>query len=202
MNVSLVDKRQCELTIFDGPTGWLAGKAMVRMNASSEREAVARLRPVEGDRVLVIGFGPGVGLQALLSEPVARVVGADPSEVMCKLASKRNAHEIKTGRLVLLQHEVAVVDPIHGPFDGMIAVNTMQMCRPIGPTAERLALLLREGGKLITLTHAWAAENDFGSASTFADSVRGGLLDAGFSEVTIGKGDTENGSIILIGALR
>jgi SAM-dependent methyltransferase len=190
------------MSMFEGVSGRIAAKVMERMNAESEREAVRRLDPLQGSKVLVIGFGPGVGLEYLLEHPVDLVVGIDPSQVMQDAAAARNRAAIKAGRLRLIKSTAADLDPATGPFDAAIAVHTLQICRPFGPTAAKLAEVLRPGARLIGITHAWAARKDYGEEALFVDAVSGGLREAGFAHVSDGRAEAEGGSAVLHDAIR
>lgn len=188
--------------MFDGIRGWVAGKAMERMNAAAEHEAVERLAPCPGASVLVGGFGPGVGLAHLLTYPVEQVVGVDPSGAMYQLAAQRNRAAIDSGRLRLVSTVLADIDPALGPFDGMIAVHTFQMCSPFAPTAERLAQVLVPDARLVSITHGWAAARDHGSVEAFVTMVCEGLTKAGFAKVESGFAAAEGGKAILVEARR
>lgn len=190
------------MSTFEGVSGWLAARVMARMNAEAEAEAVERLAPAPGSRILVIGFGPGVGLAALLDRPVGHVVGVDPSAVMQRTAADRNRQAIADGRLTLVKDIVERLDFAHGPFDGAIAVHALQICRPFGPTADRLAVLMKPGGRLVSITHAWAAEKDWGSADAFVTGIGDGLARAGFAEVRNSLAKAEAGKALLVEARR
>jgi hypothetical protein len=58
---------------FDGVAGRVAARVMARLNADMERAALDALDPRPGDRVLVVGFGPGVGVTELLRRVPDRV---------------------------------------------------------------------------------------------------------------------------------
>ncbi|MCA3254859.1 MAG: class I SAM-dependent methyltransferase [Alphaproteobacteria bacterium] len=190
------------MSIFEGVLGRIAAKVMERMNAEAEREAVHRLDPQRGAKVLVIGFGPGIGLENLLERPVSHVIGIDPSHVMHDAATARNRTGIEAGRLQLIKGTAAGLDPETGPFDGAIAVHTLQICRPFAPTAANLAKVLRPGARLIGITHAWAARKDYGDEARFIDVVAQGLHAAGFADVSHGRADADGGSAVLHEAIR
>jgi SAM-dependent methyltransferase len=190
------------MLMFEGVSGRIAAKVMERMNAEAEREAVRRLDPQQGARVLVIGFGPGIGLKALLEHPVGHVIGIDPSQVMQDAAAARNGAAIEAGRLRLIKASAADLDPDTGPFDAAIAVHTLQICRPFAPTAAKLAEVLRPGARLIGITHAWAARKDYGEEALFIDAVARGLHEAGFAHVSHGRADADGGTAVLHEAIR
>ncbi len=75
---------------FDGVTGRVAAAVMARRNRDMEEAALQLLAPRRGERILVIGFGPGVGIEMLVArcEP-ASVIGVDPSPVMVAAARRR-----------------------------------------------------------------------------------------------------------------
>ncbi|WP_285711857.1 class I SAM-dependent methyltransferase [Erythrobacter oryzae] len=190
------------MAMFDGVAGRIAVRVMERTNAEAEREAVRRLAAGPGAKVLVMGFGPGIGLQHLLEGPVAEVVGVDPSQVMHDAAARRNALALAEGRLRLVKAQAADLPRDAGPFDGAIAVHTLQICRPFAPTAAMLADVLRPGAQLIGITHGWAARKDYGEESLFTDAVAQGLAGAGFAQARHGRADAEGGTAVLLEAVR
>lgn len=86
---------------------------MARLNADMERAALDTLDPQPRDRVLVVGFGPGVGLAELLRRvPDATVLGIDPSAVMVRAATRR----LPTGAVVEMRATpLETLDPSLGP---------------------------------------------------------------------------------------
>lgn len=187
---------------FDGLSGRIGAKVMEKSNADAEKEAIARLSPPPDSRILVIGFGPGLGLEGLLKQPVAQVVGVDPSGVMNSIARKRNSAAALEGRLVLIEDKLEAIGDDIGTFDGAIAVHTLQICKPFARAAERLSILLRERAKLVSITHGWAARRDYGSEQAFIDEITSQLGSTGFIDVFTGKANAEGGEAILIEAIR
>lgn len=79
----------------EGLLGRLGGLVMARMNRNSAAWAIDLLEIQDADKVLEIGFGPGVAIQMLASRASAGlVVGVDSSEVMVQQASARNAEAL------------------------------------------------------------------------------------------------------------
>lgn len=189
--------------MFDGVAGFIAGRAMIHMNAEAEREAIARLDPASGSHCLVIGFGPGLGLEALLDHaPEISAVGIDPSGAMMRMARRRNAASIGEGRLTLRQQTLDQLAPSAGPFDAALAVNALQFCDPIEANAAHLATLLRPGARLMTLTHAWAFEHHFGDLDRYLGRVDAAFRAAGFDADPHFRGHAEIGTIIGFSAMR
>jgi len=189
---------------FDGPFGGLMARAMERMNRDAEAEAVELLSPGPGDRVLVLGFGPGLGVEYLARRlPRGRVVGVDPSKAMMKAAGRRNRRTIGEGRVELHQTTAESVPARDGFFDGAIAVNTLQLCEPIERTAQELARVLRPGAKLVSLTHDWAMKRHAASVGTWLAQTGAALAAAGFHDLNNFAARAEGGhSIALVGTRR
>jgi len=80
---------------FSGPTGPLgriAGRLMARMNGPLNAWVVDLLEIVPRDRVLEVGFGPGLAAQQIAARvSEARVVGVDHSDLMRLHATRRGA---------------------------------------------------------------------------------------------------------------
>ncbi|MGI9064387.1 MAG: class I SAM-dependent methyltransferase [Pseudonocardiaceae bacterium] len=91
-----------------GPLGRLGGWLMARGNADTERQLVD-VADLDGqDVVLILGPGPGIGLEAAGTKS-AHVIGIDPSEVMLAACRRRCADLIEQGhlRLAALATDVA-----------------------------------------------------------------------------------------------
>lgn len=144
---------------FDGFVGRISGSVMARLNRDMERDAIAELNPSPNDSVLAIGFGPGIGIE-LLAEvlPNGLVAGIDPSATMNELARRRNRWGIDSGRIVLRNASAEVIPWPDDIFDGIIATNSAQFWEPLDAAIEEVARVIRPGGSLVTITHAWAIE--------------------------------------------
>lgn len=159
--------------LFDGPLGLVAGRVMVRQNAPAELEAIDELAPAPDDSVLLIGFGPGVGISALLPRlPSGRIGGVDPSWAMNVLARRRS----RDPRVRLERTTAARLPWPDDYFDGATAVNSIQLWDPLAASAAEVARVLRPGGRLVTITHDWVLRDVDGIvatlASVFADVTR------------------------------
>ncbi len=144
---------------FDGLVGRISGSVMARLNRDMERAAVGELNPSPNDSVLAIGFGPGVGIESLADVlPTGLAAGIDPSATMNKLARRRNRQGIDSGRIVLRIASAEVIPWPDDTFDGIIAANSAQFWRPLDAAVGEVARVIRPGGSLVTITHAWAIE--------------------------------------------
>jgi ubiquinone/menaquinone biosynthesis C-methylase UbiE len=132
---------------------------MARLNRDMERAAIGALGPADSDRVLTIGFGPGVGLTELLTRlRDGRAVGIDPSPAMVAQARRRNRGDVGAGRLVLAEAAAECIPWPDGSFDGVLAVNSIQLWAPLPDGLREVARVLRPGGAFVALTHVWAIE--------------------------------------------
>jgi ubiquinone/menaquinone biosynthesis C-methylase UbiE len=149
--------------MFDGLTGRATAKLMARMNRETEREAVELLAPSPDHRVVVLGSGPGVGVDLLAAAlPEGGVVGVDPSAAMLADARRRNQRWIAAGRVELVRGTAAALDAPDGAFDGAIAVNSIQLWEPLDRSLCEVGRVLRRGAPLLALTHDWAIERSSG----------------------------------------
>jgi ubiquinone/menaquinone biosynthesis C-methylase UbiE len=144
---------------FEGAVGRVAASVMARLNRDMERAAVGELDPEPNDDVLAVGFGPGVGVQELVRRlERGCIAGIDPSVTMVEQARRRNRGAVDTGQVVLVE---AAADAIPFPdraFRGVVAVNSMQLWRPLEGSLREVARVLAPGGALVTVTHVWAIE--------------------------------------------
>src|SRR5580692_7478879 len=164
-------------------TGWVF--AHRPSNRQRNRWAVSLLDVQPTDRVLEIGFGPGLAVAALVRAGAGHVYGIDHSAVMLRQASRRNATAIRAGRVTLINAPANQLPPaVDGPFDAILAVNSLAFWPA---PAERLAELRRRlapGGRIAIASQprcpGATADTSRGAAREIEDLLR----DAGFSQVS------------------
>jgi ubiquinone/menaquinone biosynthesis C-methylase UbiE len=136
-----------------GAAGRVTAWVMAHRPSNRQRNSwVVTLLDVQpSDRVLEIGFGPGLAIAELSRRigPSGQVYGIDHSDVMLRQATRRNAAAIRAGRVTLTLGTVAQLPPaLDGPFDAIFAVNSLGFwTAPV----ERLADLRRRltpGGRI------------------------------------------------------
>jgi trans-aconitate methyltransferase len=176
---------------FGKPTGLLgnlAGFIMASRSSNVERcnWAVSLLNLQSTDRVLEIGFGPGIAIQKM-SEIVKEGViwGIDHSDIMLKQASKRNKEAISSGRIKLLLNSVSNLPSFEEPLDKMLDINSFQFWENPIEDLKSLRDHLRLGG-LIALVQQprkpGAKEEDtIEAGEKFAEYLKA----AGFKEIKI-----------------
>jgi SAM-dependent methyltransferase len=150
-------------------------------NRQRNRWVVSLLGVRPADRVLEIGFGPGVAIAALARAGAGHVYGIDHSAVMLRQASRRNAAAIRAGRVTLVNAPVERLPPaLDGPFDVILAVNSLAFWP--APT-DRLAELrerLAPGGRVAIVSqprcHGATAGTSRDAGEEIADLLRGAGL--------------------------
>ena len=111
-----------------GLGGHVAGWVMAHRSSNRRRNqwVVSLLDVQPADRVLEIGYGPGIAV-AELSRRASRgmVMGIDHSEVMRRAATRRNAAAVRAGRVDLRLGSVESLPDFGEPFDTILSVNSM-----------------------------------------------------------------------------
>lgn len=109
------------------------------------------LKPAPGERICEIGFGPGRTL-ALVAAAGAEVIGLDVSPDMVKIAGRRNADAIVTGRVELLRGDGVTIPVPDDHLDAALAVYNFYFWPDPAATLADLARTLRPGGRLVLVS--------------------------------------------------
>jgi SAM-dependent methyltransferase len=121
--------REAIVRQFGRPTGFvgrLVGLVMATRpsNLERNRRTIDLLQIQPDDRVLEIGYGPGLAIQWAAERAVrGKVVGVDHSELMRRQATRRNACAIQTGHVELHTAPLDAMPVFDGRFDKVFAVN-------------------------------------------------------------------------------
>ena len=124
--------------------GWLF--AYRPSNRRRNTWAVELLGIRHEDRVLEIGFGPGRAIEAL-ARRCGHVYGVDRSAVMLRQATRRNSAAIRSGRVTLTVGSVEEL-PVGGPFDAVLAVNSLGFWTEPAARLRELRDVLAPGGRI------------------------------------------------------
>ena len=129
-----------------GVLGRLGGIIMACMNRNLAGRTIALLDVQPHDRVLEIGFGPGVGIE-LLSGVVSsgHVAGVDVSEEMVEQARIRNVEAIQRGKVELRRGSVEALPFASEMFDKAMAINAMQVWPDAVAGLREIARVLKPG---------------------------------------------------------
>ena len=161
-----------------GLLGKLGGIIMARMNADcgSWVSDLLEIRP--NDRVLEVGFGPGVVIERLSKLATAgHVAGIDQSQEMVEQARARNATAIQSGRVDLRCGSVESL-----PFDGntfgkALAINSMQLWPDAITGLREIQRVVKPGGGIALGFTPYSGQPNRGLTEA--------LLAAGFTDARV-----------------
>lgn len=127
---------------------------MARTNRLHEHRAAQLAALTPGDKVLVLGPGPGVGLAkvAALIAPGGHVTAVEPSPVMRALSSRRCAAEIAGGQVDIRTGTAEDTGCQPLSFDAALAVNNVMLWNLPVAFAE-LVRVLKPRGRLVISVH-------------------------------------------------
>lgn len=134
-----------------GPLGRLVGHVMAAKSDSRTRGrwTVDLLELDPADRVLELGYGPGVVTGWLCDEvPDGQVVGVDHSATMRDQAARRNRRHIASGLLDLRVGDAEHLPDDLGPFDAACGMNVWQFWQDAEATFAAIGATLRPGGRI------------------------------------------------------
>jgi ubiquinone/menaquinone biosynthesis C-methylase UbiE len=171
-----------------GLLGALAGIIM-RVRPSNRLRSIRTLELLHicpDDRVLEIGFGPGLAVaRAAQLATQGKVVGIDHSELMLRQARRRNAAAIRAGRVELLLGSADALPRFDAAFNKVLAINVNMFWKDPASVLKGLRSVMKPGG-VIALTHQprlpGATRAD---AEAAAERMASFLQAAGFGEVHV-----------------
>ena len=134
-----------------GSAGWLAGWEMALRSSNRQRNvwAVGLLEVEPTDRVLEIGFGPGLAIRELSRRATQGLVyGVDHSAVMVRQATRRNAAAVRAGRVEFRLGSAEQLPAFTEPFDKVLVVNNLGMWHEPDERLKALYRLMRPGGRI------------------------------------------------------
>ncbi len=175
-----------------GLIGKLVGRGMGRQNRESNDWTISLLDIKPDDRVLEVGFGPGLAIQS--AAQIASngfVAGIDFSQAMLQQANKLNIVKIKEGRIELKNADVGAIPYNEDSFNKAFAVNVIYLWPDLPVVLKELKRVMKSGGILAL----YFASLDLVDKMGFRQSplftihnpnkVADALNDAGFTKVWI-----------------
>jgi ubiquinone/menaquinone biosynthesis C-methylase UbiE len=165
----------------EGLLGRLGGMVMARMNRPCAAWTIDLLKVRRDDRILEIGFGPGVGIQLLAEMASAgHVDGIDPSQEMVEHAASRNATAIKRGQVDLRIGSVECLPFEDNTFDKALAINSMQVWPDPGAGLSEIRRVMKSGG---TLALSFTIHSDQSKSGSTEPLAAAGFVEARLEEV-------------------
>lgn len=186
--MSMMQKVVAQFKQPHGYLGQLAGIIMANRPSNIERNnwTLDLLDLTPDDRVLEIGFGPGIAIEKasqVIKE--GRIVGVDHSETMLHQASKRNAAAIRQGVVELLLASVDNLPPFSQPFTKIYSANVVQFWDNMETSFAHLYEVLAPGGRIATTympRHKGATPAD---TVRMAERVSMALNNVGFDNIRV-----------------
>jgi SAM-dependent methyltransferase len=165
-------------------TGWVF--AHRPSNRQRNRWVVSLVDVQPADQVLEIGFGPGVAVAELARAGAGHVSGIDHSAVMLRQAARRNAAAIRAGRVTLINASVDQLPAaLDGPFDVILAVNSLGFWPAPGERLAELGRRLAPGGRMAIVSQPRCPGATASTSRSAADEIENLLRGAGFTQLSI-----------------
>src|SRR5262249_20493392 len=133
----------------EGALGRLGGIIMARMNQRMAARAIELLDVQLSNKVLEVGFGPGVAIQLLAKWVLwGQGTGNDPSEGMDAQAATRNRKAIESGRVHLRRASVERLPVIDNIFDRVLTINSTQVWPDAIAGLREIRRVMKPGGRI------------------------------------------------------
>jgi len=171
-----------------GVCGMIAGKIMAYTPSNQDRIrwTISLLNIKPDDRLLEIGFGPGLGIElASKITPKGFVAGIDHSEVMVRQASKRNARAIREGKVALHLGSASDLPKFDEPFDKIFTINSVHFWNAPVDCLKELREILRPGGLMAVTLQPRSRSATDATAKELGKEMGLNLERAGFSQVRL-----------------
>jgi ubiquinone/menaquinone biosynthesis C-methylase UbiE len=132
-----------------GLLGKLGGIIMARTNADCGSWVSDLLEVGPNDKVLEVGFGPGMVIHRLSKlAPAGHVAGIDQSREMVEQARARNATDIQSGRVDLRHGSVESLPFDDNSFERALAINSMQVWPDAVAGLREIWRVMKPGGAI------------------------------------------------------
>jgi SAM-dependent methyltransferase len=166
-----------------GLGGRMAGWVMAHRPANRRRNSwvVALLEVRPGDRVLEVGFGPGLAVAEVARRADrGHVYGVDHSAVMVRRAGRRNRAAVRAGRVELVHASVDRLPSFADPLDAVFAVNSVGFWPDPARRLRDLRGLLRPGGRIAVASQPRCPGATRDTTDRAAQELGALLAEAGF----------------------
>ncbi|MCL2448469.1 MAG: methyltransferase domain-containing protein [Polyangiaceae bacterium] len=168
-----------------GALGWLVGHLMAWKNGERSRWAIDLLSPRPGEKVLEVGFGPGVDLQRLLRRVGDRgfVAGVDISNEMVRQARARNRAAVAAQRARIELGSPESLPFGDGMFDAIYSSNSAQFWPDLPRAIEELQRVLSPSGRLFVVVQPMWPGATKADTDRWEEKLVGAMRAASFADV-------------------
>ena len=165
-----------------GVLGRLGGTIMAWMNKDCGLWLAALLEIGPNERVLEVGFGPGVVIQFLSTRtPAGYIAGIDPSPAMLGQARTRNSNGIKSDRVDLRLGSVERLPFDDDTFDKTLTINSTQVWPDPVAGLREIRRVMKTDGRIALGFTPYSGQSQTGLTET--------LTEAGFTAAELVTGD-------------
>lgn len=133
-----------------GIIGRMLGEQMVRQHIPETSWTISLLNLKPEDQILELGFGAGRAIELVAAQTIkGHVSGIDISHEMLRSASRRNARNIKAGRVTLRQGDVTSLPFADKQFAKIFSIQSFYFWPNPQRTLAEIFRVLKPGGTLI-----------------------------------------------------
>ena len=138
------------------------------------------------DRVLEIGFGPGIAIEAMARRATRGLVtGVDHSEELVRQATRRNAPAVRAGRVDLRLGDAEDLPAFDAAFDKILAVNSLMFWGDPVSRLNELRALLNPGGRIAIAYQPRGPGSTDETARRAGNEIAAHFANAGFTDVRV-----------------
>src|SRR5262249_14100517 len=138
------------------------------------------------DRVLEVGFGPGIGMEARArGAPGGLAPGVAPSEELARQATRRNAPAVRAGRVDLRLGDAEDLPAFDAAFDKILAVNSLMFWGDPVSRLNELRALLNPGGRIAIAYQPRGPGSTDETARRAGNEIAEHFANAGFTDVRV-----------------
>lgn len=174
-----------------GIPGMIISELMIFGNRSAYENLLRDLVIQTNDKILEIGYGPGVGIGLVSTRTKSdEIYGIDYSELMYRRASKRNIRSIKNNRVHLMFGGFVETELNTTGFDKIFCVNVVYFWDDLQKPFKKVNSLLKDDGTFCIymagkdeLNNAKYTRDDIFNKYTI-DEILNALKSCGFNDVT------------------
>ncbi len=166
----------------------MAGWVMTHRRSNRQRNSwvVSLLDVQPTERVLEVGFGPGVALAELAGRATrGQVYGIDHSKTMVQQASRRNAAAIRADRVHLTHTAVDRLPSFDQPLDAILAANSAGFWPDPVERLRQLRQLLRPAGRIALASQPRCPGATQDTTARAAQELHDWLIEAGFAQIRV-----------------
>lgn len=175
-------KIYCQFTHPTGVMGSVVGRLLAVKNARRSKWVLSRLDLRPDERVLEIGYGPGVCVEAVAGRG-AHVSGVDHSEVMHRQATRRNRIAVAEGRVDLRVGSMSALPFADGAFTRVFSINCFQFSTDPERDLAECRRVLAPGGRLAIAIQPRNAGATAADATAVAETLKTRFESAGFCDI-------------------